>query len=511
MLNRWLFFAFILCCVFVYSFLTFSVYRIKAAVEKKSKVTEDYVNRQIQYRILPGGAYYKSLAESLQAYPHKPETVERAYRKAVMKSPADHNIWHAYAYYLVGRRCCGERVMELFSGILKRAKMKPDTYLAAGIYLLETGHEKEGLDEIQRGLELDPHTGRKIYSTLQAKGFSGEDLIQITPKRADALIELSHYLKSKGKQEKENLVRVLQIASRVALDEQQRLILAKDALQIGLLSLAKQQAVLIQGPSQSQAQKFQLLADIAAAENDWSQYSRFTSLALKNFKEAGEQKKGVRYAIQVVLKRSKMDPPDQTKKRLEQVIQDFPDFGDGYYHLSRWTEKESPDISLKYLEKAVEIEPDNFIYADVLANRYIQLSRFSEAEKIYESFVDDPRYQNKAYLMLAQTKLRAGKSTEASSIMEKAQRGSRSRRLILELAKLRESMGDYRQAAQAYEELAELNPDEIGPYVMAGNAYEKAGDFKAAQERYRQALEIDPGNPRVVRALKKLEMNQHKQ
>jgi Flp pilus assembly protein TadD len=95
--------------------------------------------------------------------------------------------------------------------------------------------------------------------------------------------------------------------------------------------------------------------------------------------------------------------------------------------------------------------------------------------------------------------------------MEKAQRGSRSRRLILELAKLRESMGDYRQAAQAYEELAELNPDEIGPYVMAGNAYEKAGDFKAAQERYRQALEIDPGNPRVVRALKKLEMNQHKQ
>jgi superkiller protein 3 len=61
----------------------------------------------------------------------------------------------------------------------------------------------------------------------------------------------------------------------------------------------------------------------------------------------------------------------------------------------------------------------------------------------------------------------------------------------------------YDAAIEMYKEAIGRSHDTSAAYTNLGNAYQKIGELEKAVEAWQQALEIDPGNDRAARHLKR--------
>jgi hypothetical protein len=71
--------------------------------------------------------------------------------------------------------------------------------------------------------------------------------------------------------------------------------------------------------------------------------------------------------------------------------------------------------------------------------------------------------------------------------------------------RLRELIGDWPQAEEAYREAIEENPEHFAPYALLASFYEQTGEREKALEAYRQALTLNPLDEQLNQKVPQLE------
>lgn len=157
------------------------------------------------------------------------------------------------------------------------------------------------------------------------------------------------------------------------------------------------------------------------------------------------------------------------------------------------------DKSIQALEKAVAYDPDNFWYAQGLANLYQKEGRTEEATALLEDmavrFTDklDPLYN------LLDLYNRAEKYDKVLAILNKLeQRMGKSEQLTMEKFRIYLQKKDSKRAFREIESLVEEYPMDTRYQVVLGDAYLQNGRKKEAYNLYRNVLKQEPDNPMAL-------------
>jgi tetratricopeptide (TPR) repeat protein len=167
------------------------------------------------------------------------------------------------------------------------------------------------------------------------------------------------------------------------------------------------------------------------------------------------------------------------------------------------------DESILYYKKAIEQQPNNYLYIKNLGIQYYLLGAYTEAKTCYEKaltlaeIIDSPDIYNNLGLVYK----RFGEMPKAISMFNQAISilldGKITDEIILsvsynnlgitlnEIGKYQEAIGYYQQSLNIELKL-QINPDQIATlYSNMGLAYNYLGDTNKAIELYQRALKID--------------------
>ncbi|HXB93664.1 MAG TPA: tetratricopeptide repeat protein, partial [Puia sp.] len=156
-----------------------------------------------------------------------------------------------------------------------------------------------------------------------------------------------------------------------------------------------------------------------------------------------------------------LDRPDEAYEVYEKAMASFP--GEGYFpwRLSvllkdRGNEAELP-TARTLIEKAIEINPDNYNYRFAAGQLYKQLGEWEEARKQYVYLVERNEssafYQNEYGVLLCEV----GEFTEAIPVFKEAIRLNDAMPLYYQnMANAYVAMGDEEHAAETFEKASQL-------------------------------------------------------
>jgi hypothetical protein len=134
--------------------------------------------------------FLRTLAEKSQLYSHNPALVDRLYREALWKSPADYESFAAFAEYLNAKQCCPDEISSLWKRAVRRCPTNASVHMKAGLHHFVTDDRATALRLLRRSLELDARGARDVYSALDSLGAGQEIMIAVTPQASRAEIEL---------------------------------------------------------------------------------------------------------------------------------------------------------------------------------------------------------------------------------------------------------------------------------------------------------------------------------
>ncbi len=376
----------------------------------------------------------------------------------------------------------------------------------AAAYLLSIDQLKNALPHFRKAIELQPHSAQELYELLVQKGSGFETLSQITPNRADTQLQFAFYLSAKGNAGKQELENILDGLQEMHLKPEQRIATAEIALRAGRIQIAEKQASLALQSNETRVNAFQLLADIAWQQENWREFEKRSAELERFYLQAGEREKAAEYALNTVNRLAPVKTKGETKKNLLKVLNDHPQYAPAYEQMANFSQNESEQVTLYYLKKAVQLAPDRLEYKDRLAQHYLNQSRISEAETIYNELVLSAQGTQIGYLGLSRCSLARNNPLMAIAILEDGlQKSGKSVELYFELGKVFNTIHDYQRAAESYRELSSLSPENIEAYILAADAYRNLGDYTSARELYGQALKRDPENQRATESLLQLE------
>lgn len=158
--------------------------------------------------------------------------------------------------------------------------------------------------------------------------------------------------------------------------------------------------------------------------------------------------------------------------------------------------------AMQELEKAVEYEPDNYWYAQGLANLYQKLNETEKATALLEDmaarFNDklDPLYN------LLDLYNRAQEYDKVLAILDKLeQRMGKNEQLTMEKFRIYLQKKDHKRAFREIESLVAEYPMDTRYQVVLGDAYLQNGKQKEAYKLYRNVLDQEPDNPMALYSL----------
>ncbi len=192
------------------------------------------------------------------------------------------------------------------------------------------------------------------------------------------------------------------------------------------------------------------------------------------------------------------------------------------FHTNRYRE------SIKFLEKACELQPSNADIHNNIGNCYKELAEFKLAEKSYKDAISLDRgfheaYQNLALVLVSQGRwseaeeaakdavsinpasvdgynnlgvvyTELGDYVAAAEVLEKALRFNSSHSgALYNLGKCRELLKDYDAAIDAYQKVILLNPKFSLAYNNLANLLVKRGNFESAEAMFNKALHCGVG------------------
>jgi len=161
--------------------------------------------------------------------------------------------------------------------------------------------------------------------------------------------------------------------------------------------------------------------------------------------------------------------------------------------------------ALKYLNTAVEQDPDNAVYLGTLAAVYDELGEFEKSETLYEKALEiDPEnatiLNNFSYSLTERDK----RLDEALQMVRKALEVDPENGAFLDtLGWVYYKMGEYEKALTYIKKSIEQRDTSAEVLEHLGDVYEKMGNMELAIEAWRKARELDPDRESVVLKLKK--------
>jgi tetratricopeptide (TPR) repeat protein len=469
-------------------------------------VTNSFAERELNISIRHSGNFYREIAERLQFYQHKPETIDQLYKMAFRKAPGDFRIPSSYAYYLVSRNCCKESVVTILDETIKRHPASWKMHRFAAAYLLSIDQLQIALPHFKRTIELQPLTAQELYKLLEQSGAGFKSLSAVTPDRTAAKLQLAFYLAAKGNAGKQELKNVLSDLTAMPLTPQEKLSIAGLALQAGLTELAEKLASSVLQSKENSGNAYQLLANISWEKGNWNEFEKRSTELQKYYLQTGDRNKAAESALETLNRLASVETKEDTKRRLLKLLDVYPHYAPAYERMANFSQTESEEMALYYWKKAVQAAPDNPEYKNQLAQHYLNQSRIREAEAIYREMISSTHDVQTGYLGLSRCSLSKNDPVMAITILEDGlKKSGKSAELFLELGKVSDSIHDYKRAADAYREFSNLSPDNVEGYILAAEAYRNQGDYNSARELYQQALKRDPQNQHATQWLSLLD------
>jgi tetratricopeptide (TPR) repeat protein len=497
-----LFFGMILLFLCIYGSASYLVYynsRLTRAV-KRTGVSNEFLKKAVANHVFFDPVFFREAALKVQSVRHDPDVVRFAFQLSSVKAPAQHGSLLQYGIYTSSTNCCRHQAPTLFREATKRKPQDPSVHLLAGSALLESGNKKDAFEHFRMSLTIDESRARDVYVFMASRHASVEEMISVTPKRSGSFIALATVLGSGSGRNSKDLDTVWFEVDKLPMDPKQRLAVARAALRVGNTERARIHARHAVQASSTRADAWKLLSEVALKDKNWNEFQEYTESLEQHYGRNGDPEKAASFALESARLFSRAGHA-KTKERIHRVLDRYPNYAPAYIAMASIS-REVPKEALFFLRGAVRLQPKNFEYNSKLAKQYLEMSMVSEAEDIYGRFSEDKEFTVSAFLGLASCKRKTGNFYEAISVLQKGlRRSNRSPELLQELGRTYETVGEYRKAAEAYKNLADLTPAKPSGYVLAAQMYEKAGAFKAAEKEYSRVLVLEPSNPDAMKAL----------
>ena len=188
---------------------------------------------------------------------------------------------------------------------------------------------------------------------------------------------------------------------------------------------------------------------------------------------------------------------------LRHCLEIAPDAASAHYELAQYYMfLKQEEQALRALEKAVANDPDNFWYAQGLANLYQKQGETEKATALLEQMT--VRFPNKVDPLYNLLDLynRAEDYDKVLALLNKLeQRTGKSEQLTMEKFRIYLQKKDHKRAFREIESLVEEYPMDTRYQVVLGDAYLQNGKKKEAYELYRQVLDQEPDNPMALYSL----------
>ncbi len=117
------------------------------------------------------------------------------------------------------------------------------------------------------------------------------------------------------------------------------------------------------------------------------------------------------------------------------------------------------DTSIYYFKKAINLEPQNLGHKNNLANSYISLNQYQEAESIFKQILKFDSENAPA---------------------------------LVNYARLKNILLDFKNSINLYQKALKFVKNDLGIWLNLGSVYQSLGEFKNANEIFKKILKINP-------------------
>ncbi len=180
-----------------------------------------------------------------------------------------------------------------------------------------------------------------------------------------------------------------------------------------------------------------------------------------------------------------------------QCIEIAPKEANPYYELAHIYEVNNRyDLALKYVEQAVNLDPNNYWYRILYAHSLQRNGDNDEAIKQYEILIKENPENPDLYFDLGGMQLYGGKYKDAIETFDQLEKMiGITEEISVQKEKIYIKLGDIDKAAREIEKLIQSNPDELRYHNILADLYSANNMSEKAMEIYKKIIELDPNNP----------------
>ena len=170
-----------------------------------------------------------------------------------------------------------------------------------------------------------------------------------------------------------------------------------------------------------------------------------------------------------------------------------------YYEMADILEYgKQPDTALLFINKAVQLEPENIWYQELYAQCLQEKGRYKDVENVYNYLINEHPEVADYYYKLASAQLQAGEVAAAAQTYETVEKSlGFSEQVSMSIIEIYEKVKDYVNAEKKIQELIDRSPSTPQYYDMMGNLYEMEGKSDKAFKIYQKLEETSPEDPMV--------------
>jgi tetratricopeptide (TPR) repeat protein/TolB-like protein len=185
---------------------------------------------------------------------------------------------------------------------------------------------------------------------------------------------------------------------------------------------------------------------------------------------------------------------DQAETELRRTIAEHPHYDDAHRLLGVvLAERGDIDAGAAQIQRAIALRPDYWEHHAFLGRIYYLASRYSEAAAAFKEVVRLRPGSDRGYLLLGAAQLGLGENDAALATYERAHAISPSPTTFANIATIRYWTGDYRAAAEGYRKAIELKPNDPMFHFNLADAENRRGAAAESKRHYRETAELLKG------------------
>jgi tetratricopeptide (TPR) repeat protein len=181
------------------------------------------------------------------------------------------------------------------------------------------------------------------------------------------------------------------------------------------------------------------------------------------------------------------------ERGFESCIKMNPRHDASYYELARMYENINPNKSIELCKTAINIDPKNIWYHELLLRIYQQQKQYSNAIEVNKDLIEISKNRKEYYYQLANLYIRNEEYKQAINIYEQIiTKFGYEDGVMSQIKQIYLKQGNYNKAAETLEEMIKHQPNNKDYYGMLAEIYSKEGRNDKAFTYYQKILEIDP-------------------